>query len=407
MNEERYLILKMLEEGKISAEEATALLEALEESSGRAAEDGSGRDEGHDPTGERVRRWRHGPRLDLDELHRSIEKARREAMDFGDEVSRQVQDAMDIWREEWRRGGSRPFRHFTRNMGDVFQVPFGREKHEEVFDEEVDFGPEGFVRLASLSGEVVVHGWEESRVKVHAVKRVWARTADEARERSGDYRIRVQREGNELDIRAELADDAPGWLPARCTIDYEVWVPEACGVGVSLTNGDLNVSGIIGGVELRSTNGDIVARGLGGRLSVYSTNGDIQLLDTRAGELVVKTVNGDLDIDLAGLGAGDHDASTVHGDIGLRLPTDLTLDLRASTMHGDVDLAVPGRVAFRTSTRLRARLGPADTGPETETRSAAEAGDGSEGGSQGDHGVPALNVRAVFGDVVVKARRGE
>lgn len=403
MNEERYLILKMLEEGKISAEEATALLEALEESGGRAAEDESGRDEGCGPSGERRRRWRHGPRLDLDELHRAVEKARREAMDFGDEVSRQVQDAMDIWREEWKHGGTRPFRHFTRNMGDVFQVPFGREKHEETFDEEVEFGADGLVRLTSLSGEVVVHGWDQERVKVKALKRVWAGTVEAARERSADYRIRLEREGKELDIRAELADDAPGWLPARCTIDYELWVPSGCGVGVHLTNGDLQISGVGGGVELRTTNGDIVARDITGRVSVYSTNGDVELVGARAEALVAKTVNGDLSIDLADLAAGDHDASTVHGDIEVSLPRDLRLDLRASTMHGEIGLGLPARVTTRTSTRLRARLGANGAGTAPETASGTAAGGEPESG----YGLPELNARAVFGDIGFKARREE
>ena len=48
MNEERFLILKMVEEGKITAEEAVALLDALERESGveKAAEFGEPAEQG-------------------------------------------------------------------------------------------------------------------------------------------------------------------------------------------------------------------------------------------------------------------------------------------------------------------------------------------------------------------------
>jgi len=407
------MILKMLEEGKISAEEATALLEALEESVDPASEEfeagGETPGEGYAGRAHRAGRSRHGHRRsshgphhmsfhDFDreafrdsmkELHRHLERIRLGAVEIGDEVSRQVQDAMETWREEWKRGGDRPFRHFIRDMGSVFHVPFGREMHQETFEEELETEPDPVVRVKALSGDVTVETWDQTAVKVEAVKKVWARTEEEARKRSGDYRISVERDGREVRIGARLADDAPGWLPARCTIDYT------------------------------------------GPTRIYSTNGDIALAAVRAAELRVRSVNGDVDADLAELDPGEHVVSTVHGDIDLRLPADAELELHASTMHGEIACGFPGSVAGRSATRLHARLGRANRGAPDQAAagqtadglsgsqaSAAGASGGvsrdatgpagdttpgdTDGGSTGGRITCELNVRAVFGDISVR-----
>jgi len=405
LDKERYMILKMLEEGKISAEEAAALLETLEQEDA----DGGG-DEGEDgragpfrdrPHKERRRHCfgrgfdREAFRDGMDELRRHLEKVRLEATEIGDEVSRQVRDAMEAWREEWRCGG-RSFRHFVRHLGDVFRVPFGREVHEEHFEQELEVQPaeECVVSVKSLSGDIDVETWERDAVRVVATKKVWAHTREDARGRAGDYVIYAEREGREIRIGADLAEDAPGWLPARCTIDYDIKVPEGVKVEAVLTNGDLRVVGVRDGVRLRSTNGDVRVSGVSGPVDVTSTNGDIALRRIEAHGLLVKSVNGDVTADLVGLGPGDHDISTIHGDIDVALSPEKELDLQASTMHGDISLGLPGAVSSRTATRLRVRLGRRAEGEGADRK--------DEAGSPG--GVPGLNVRAVFGDICLRAR---
>jgi len=402
LDKERYMILKMLEEGKISAEEAAALLEALEQ---EEAEGGGGEDEAGPFRDRPHTRRRHcfgggfdreAFRESMDDLRRNLEKVRLEATEIGDEVSRQVRDAIEAWAEGWRQSGRRPFRHFVRHLGDVFSVPFGREAYEETFEQELEVQPgeECVVSVKSLSGDIEVETWERDAVRVVATKKVWAHTRGDARERAGDYVIYAEREGREVRIGAELAEDAPGWLPARCTIDYDIKVPEGVKVEAVLTNGDLSVAGVRHGVRLRSTNGEVRVRNVSGPVDVTSTNGDISLRHIEARYLLVKSVNGDVTVDLVGLGPGDHDVTTIHGDIDILLGPEEEVDLQASTMHGDISLGLPGAVASRTATRLRARLGRRAEGERADRKDRA--------GSAGE--VPELSVRAVFGDICLRAR---
>jgi len=424
LNEERYMILKMLEEGKISAEEATALLQALEESAedsqgaGYSGEDAYDDEPGCGARSERAGRRRrsyrqHRPRRphrhpgfdreafreSMGELRCQLEKIRTGAVEIGDEVSRQVQDAMETWRAEWRRGGDRRFRHFVRNMGDVFHVPFGKAVHEEKFERELEVEPDEAVRVSALSGDVEVETWDKDAVRVEALKKVWARTEEEAAERSDDYRIYVEREDNEVCIGARLAEEAPGWLPARCTIDYRIRVPAGASVATDVINGDVTVAGVRGGVDLKGTNGKIAARDFAGAVRIYSTNGDITLSAVEAAELNVRTVNGDVDLDLAGLEPGEHAVSTVHGDVDLTVPADVETDLHATTMHGDITYGFPGTVASRTTTWLHARLGRKGDAGAGEAASGEDAGAAAERGAARE-----LNVRAVFGDIAVRPR---
>lgn len=427
MDEERYLILKMLEEGKITAEEASALIAALEDegagtggagtgdagggfgegagpSGGAAGGTGEAREAGNERRGDRDRgcgrhaghahgRHLHGRWFDsenfesaMEEMRRDLEKVRLGAMDLGDEVSRRVQEAMRGQREVWRRGGPRPFRHMVRNLGDVFSVPFGREMHEERYEKEVAVQPDVRVDIRDLSGDVKVETHDEAAVKVLAIKRVWAGSREEATERSADYQVVVKQQGNEVRVGAELIDNAPGWLPARCTIDYNVLVPAGARVSVNLTNGDVTVLGVRGGVELRSTNGDLVIRSVAGSVSASSINGNIELRSAEPGDLSLKTVNGDVVVDLASLGAGDHGVHATRGDIVASVPAEMPLDFLASTMHGDIDLELACTVVSRSATRLEGRIA---------------------GASGAGERAPGLELRALFGDITLKARKGD
>lgn len=419
MDEERYLILKMLEEGKITAEEAAALLGALGESgdSGDAGAGGSG--PGGEPGGGsafpdwecRGRRAHRPPRPPrppkscrhprdwgffdregfdraMEEMRRDLEKIRLGAMEIGDEVSRRFHDSLEG--SEWRRGGPRQFRHFIRNIGDVFSIPFGREMYEETFEEEVDAPADAWVCVRDLSGDVKVETWDRDAVRVEARKRVWAGSREEAKERAADYKMRVERQGNEIHIGADLSDDAPGWLPARCTIDYDVRVPAGSHLKAVVTNGDVDVAGVRGGLEVRNTNGEIRARNVAGAVAAGNTNGDIDLRGVEAEEINVKTVNGDIDLDLASLGAGNHGISTARGDVTVTLDPGARVDLLASTMHGEISLSLPASVVSRSSTRLEARLG-----------GLAER----EGQRAGSEGVPEIEIRTLFGDVSLVARK--
>lgn len=404
MDEERYLILKMLEEGKITAEEASALIAALEDEgaggetggagagtegagTGGAGSEGAPGREGrrHGQSRAHFRgRWFDDERFEgaMEELRRDLEKVRLGAMDIGDEVSRHVQQVMRGQNEVWRRGGPRGFRHLVRNLGDVFSVPFGREMFEDRFEKEVSVNPDVTVGVQDLSGDVAVETHDSATVKVEAVKRVWAATAREAEDRSADYRVVVEQEGNEVRIGAELTDDAPGWLPARCTIDYKVLVPAGARLRVDLTNGDVTVKGVRGGVDLRSTNGDVVGKGLSGPVVATSINGNVEILSAEPGDLSLKTVNGDIRFDLLSLGDGEHSVGTTRGEIQAFLAAGMSLEFTASTMHGDIDLDLPCTVARRSSSRLEGRLGGGASGP-----------------------VPLLAMRTLFGDITLEARK--
>jgi hypothetical protein len=418
MDEERLQILKMLEEGKISSEEAAALLEAIEASAkgptgadepgGRAPRGDAGAGEGCGDAGRR--RWRGDwPGFDhagfdrgMEDFRREMERIRLRAIDIGDEVSRRVRETAREHGGTWRHGGPRPFRQFIRDFGDVFNLPYGREMHEEDFEREVPAGPAPEVEIRDLSGDVTVEAWDRDVVGVKATKRVWAGSREEAAKRASDYEVSVEQRDGGVFIEARLAPDAPGWLPARCTIDYKVRVPATAKLRVLLTNGDVQVTGVRGGVELRSTNGEVVAASIAGNIRATSTNGSITLRAVQAETIEVKTVNGDVDLDLEALGQGDHFINTARGDISLKLPAGARLDLLASTMHGEISCRVPVAVVSQSSTRLEARVGAA----ADKAAGAAEAAGVAEtaGVAEPVSGLPGLEIRALFGDIEVLPR---
>lgn len=133
-------------------------------------------------------------------------------------------------------------------------------------------------------------------------------------------------------------------------------VPAGSRVRINNGNGDVEVRGITGGVDVTSYNGDIELTGLGERIRAKTYNGDLAIVDSRGhvevsatngdlelrnvgGELDVKTLNGD--IELAGIAARIVHAKTMSGTISYDGAIEADGEYTLSAFSGGVDLIIP------------------------------------------------------------------
>lgn len=213
MSEERERILKLLEEGRITAEQAARLIEAL----------GRPRPAGGPRSGE----WLPPPRAS---------RVRMAELDrIPDIVASAVASAMKS------------------GFGSRTDLP-------------TEFPGKSSLFLKSVSADVTVEGWDEDRLKVESeagMTRVREREdIVMVRAIAGDFRIRLPREA-----RLELTT-VSGDVQVRGTGGR---------FGLKGVSGDVTLEGFAGEVRVQTVSGDVRLRRVEGRLEVESKSGDVSL----------------------------------------------------------------------------------------------------------------------------------
>lgn len=186
---------------------------------------------------------------------------------------------------------------------------------------------------ASPNGSVQVQGWDKGEVFVRARIEGRSRTPDAARALVSE--VNLVTSGQALKAEGPKSGRGESW-----SVTYDAMVP---------VNSDL---------ALRATNGNVEVTKVMGDLRVGSTNGNIRLLGV-GGDVTGGTTNGSVVVELAGdqwVGEGV-DIRTTNGSITLGIPEAYNGVLDAATTNGSINVDFPITVTGKIGRRLRAELG--------------------------------------------------
>jgi hypothetical protein len=199
----------------------------------------------------------------------------------------------------------------------------GRVRYCEVRVEHIAV-PSGPVDVdARENGGVEVRGGTGSDLVIHERVEAEAETEDEARQLASQVHI-VTSNGH---IHAEGPPERrhEGWV-----VSYRIDAPGRIDVTAESTNGPLEMSDVVGKIQLRTENGPI---------SLANVGGDVN----------ARTENGPLEVELHGAkwnGAG-LDAETENGPVELTLPANYAAHLETGTVNGPVSIGFPITVQGR------------------------------------------------------------
>jgi Putative adhesin len=118
----------------------------------------------------------------------------------------------------------------------------------------------------------------------------------------------------------ELGDAGCGFLSFNCRTDYVVVVPNTLKVAAASRSGDLQVSDLPGGAELKSSSGDIEVDRIGGELRLESSSGDLEGHDLTAGTVTTTSSSGDIKLDF-GSAPSAAQLKSSSGDVTIQLPS--------------------------------------------------------------------------------------
>jgi DUF4097 and DUF4098 domain-containing protein YvlB len=302
MSNERDRILKLLEDGKISADQATKLIEAL----------GSERTESdfgipHSHFGPRRHFRVRGPRA-FDKIPDVVATAVASAMKNGFEES-------------------------------------GEEQHD-------DFPGKRNLLVKSVSGDLVVNGGDEGRVSLsYSGGMVKVRSSGEqvlVRTMAGDVSALVPADGR-LELEVVSGDVSISEVGSR--------------IEVKTVSGDVNVTQTTGDAQVKTVSGDVSLDQVTGVIAVETRSGDVDLvaagpvsgsISTKAGDVTLALpADADLILELATEDEGDIDVTDDlphevleerDGYLKVKLGSG-TATLRVNTDNGDIDACLAGEMS--------------------------------------------------------------
>lgn len=243
---------------------------------------------------------------------------------------------------------------------------------DEAFDwvlPETDYGPaqrfaseERFaltpgagLNIENGRGAVTISGWDESDVKVVLTKRIYRRSAEEARQLADQ--IQLEFESSEGDSPAKLAARvAEGGERSRAETDLDIWVPRQTAVTIANGRGPLRVSGLRGALGLASAYDAIEVSDIEGSVNLDGRYGPVRIANVQGnvearsrydtltirqvqGEVVAEVANGELTVeDVSGRARLENRDSRIQA---VRIGGDLTIEAaRAEIAVEDAEAAV-------------------------------------------------------------------
>jgi hypothetical protein len=210
----------------------------------------------------------------------------------------------------------------------AFPVAAGAQSTDNTWSWSGSVGTDGWVRVASLNGPIVVEPSTDGRVHVTAEKK-WRR---------GDPRVvrfEVVESGGNVTICAlwhanarctESGVQSRGSTGERQNNDTEVHfrvrLPATANVAPTTVNGAIRVSNASREVRATTVNGGVEIGTSGGPVSATTVNGSIRASvgTLRGGKMSFTTVNGGIDVAVPRELAADVKMTTVNGGIVTEFP---------------------------------------------------------------------------------------
>lgn len=163
----------------------------------------------------------------------------------------------------------------------------------------------------NFGGAIVVHGWNQNRVKVHA-------------EHGSRGRIEVSLVGSTVMVKASSRQGAPS------VVDFDITVPQAMALTLAGTYAEITVDGMQGPISAETVEGAIEVRGGSGIITLHSIQGTVTLADA-TGRIDVNSVNEEIKLSNV---SGQIKAETTNGDVTLTGVKSASVE--AATINGSV-----------------------------------------------------------------------
>ena len=351
-------VLQLLQDGKISAQEAETLIASLRgeaampsEAAGDAPKEANADDDqgifdraksGIGGLGERISAA--VSKVQPDKIVKRVQSQLRTATQAGAHWSTTVSAKVRTWTE-----------------GDDTRPENKNGLPEQTESQEQEFHLDGgaFVSVENPLGNVKISGTEGSTATVIVRKSVWAIRSEDLGALMGKVEVTLNGTDTRLDVKTSAADffrEGIVDLELRVPADVKVRVSSRFGMveigsvaglaeGVT-TTGSLHFTDIAGDVRGETATGEIVVARVGGSAAVATQSGSISATEIKRG-LSSNAASGD--VSASKIEGGRVECKSVSGDVSVKeVGTLAPLDITVESVSGDASLEnAAGNIAIK------------------------------------------------------------
>jgi len=235
------------------------------------------------------------------------------------------------------------------------------------FQRILETGPDAELELNYISGNLRVVSSEDERVVIEAVKRVSAVSMDEAELVADHIEIKVKHDDNKvlvatnyLRMRNRSASFwqkvlGVGGTDSYGEVDWTIRVPQGCRISVVNTSGKMEISHILGDLDIRTSSAEINLNSIEGQISIENASGTTRgellfgpvTLRQAQGKIDLRFVEGDIRIKSFSADIsvrqdrGAFDLTTATGNVSIETYLDSSQDYFVATESGNITLSIP------------------------------------------------------------------
>lgn len=199
--------------------------------------------------------------------------------------------------------------------------------------------PEGKTfRVENPNGDVRITGGHDHG-QISATVRIQGSDEEDARENADAFTLMVDESDHEVVLRQH---DTPGIM-----IDLDIRLAGVVPLDVKVMHGDLHVSNTGAACKVLSHSGDVDLSGLTGIVEIQNSSGDVRVADCEVTTLAMEGKSGDIVFQRI---RGNINARTANGDVALRECAGKTVAVESISGDVRLDLTEPvrGNVNVRT-----------------------------------------------------------
>lgn len=224
-------------------------------------------------------------------------------------------------------------------------VASARDEYTRIFDKTLPLQAGQHVFIESKFGDIIVRTHLQPDVVIHALIRVSAASADEAKSYADRVDILVEPSSSELSIRTRYPETSGGLFNFRNTsysIHYEITLPEAAPLEVRNSFGGISVAGIKAGATLTNSHGDLELRDSRGVERLANSFGSVHV-SNNSGDVSIDNTNGS--IEAADIGG----ALTIHDRFASITAARISKGITIANNNGSVEVSDCGAGSIKNS----------------------------------------------------------
>ncbi len=327
MKEEVRRIIKMVEEGKISADDAAELIEAFSGPSQDSPTESAGSESTTAPKQDSEKKDF------FKSITETIEKIGKEATDPVNwkDIAEQARSSATKGFEALKDAGEKISKG-------KFEFPFMHAQETRKIELPLALTSGKTLRIENPCGDVkITGGFDEGHVVANA--KIKGSSIEDARDKANGYTLVIE-ESEELVLIKQ--PDMSG-----LSVDLVVQIPAKRFVEVRAESGNVSILDTKSGARVTNRSGDIHLRQLNGQVEVTAYSGDLKIEDSKSPSLTIENKSGNIQLTRV---EGNINARTASGNVKMEQSSGKTISVEAVSgdVHLDLDSPVTGSLNVRT-----------------------------------------------------------